>query len=188
VKSFFCCLRWRYSAWQPTFPPTNGFWEPNHICGCVGDEAFLFIYYLSILFVLMWGYDRRLLVKLWKYSSRNVTANLSLVNTWDRIFFSSKPPLSLTEKIIFLIPFSFCVVFFKQLFSNSAHSGSRRNIRRAHEVNTTNFGRFSWPEVAWTWLTITWPILLTQNTFASWKSSFRNVFPRWRYSSPVFGL
>lgn len=147
-----------------------------------------YLFIICLFFLYMWGYDRRLLVKLWTYSSRNVTANLSLGNTWDRIFFSSKPPLSLTEKIIFLIPFSFCVVFFKRSFSTSAHSGSRRNIRRIHEVNTANFGRFPLPEVAWTWLTITWPISLTQNTLASWKSSFRNVFPRWRYSSPVFGL
>ena len=188
MKSFFLVVcDGRYSVSQPTLLPTNGCWEPNHICGCVGDQAFLFIYHFFLFCLYMWGYDRRLLVKLWRYSSRNVTANLSLVIHGTE-FFSSRPPLSLTEKIIFLIPFSFCVVFFKRIFSTLVHSCLRRNIRRAHEVNNTNFGRFPWPEVAWTWLTITWPILLTQNTLASWKSSFRNVFPRWRYSSPVFGL
>ena len=187
MKSFFCCLRWTvfcFTAYAPSHKWLLRTKPHLWLCGRSG----VFIYLSFFLFCLyMWGYDRRLLVKLWRYSSRNVTANLSLVIHGTE-FFSSRPPLSLTEKIIFLIPFSFCVVFFKRIFSTLAHSCLRRNIRRAHEVNNTNFGRFPWPEVAWTWLTITWPILLTQNTLASWKSSFRNVFPRWRYSSPVLGL
>lgn len=146
------------------------------VAGLAIRRFYLFVICLFCLY--MWGYDRRLLVKLRRYSSRNAwTANLSLVNTWDRIFFLPNRLCHWPKKSSFFrIPFSFCVVFFKRISSTSAHSGSRRNIRRTHEVNATNFGRFPWPEVAWTGLTITWPISLTQNTFASWKSSFRNIF------------
>ena len=161
--------------------------EPHlWLCGRSGVFIYLsFFYFVCICEGTIVG---SLWIETVKVQQSKCNCEVEPGNTWDRIFSLSNRLCHWLKTIIFLIPFSFCVVFFKRIFSTLAHSCLRRNIRRAHEVNNTNFGRFPWPEVAWTWLTITWPILLTQNTLASWKSSFRNVFPRWRYSSPVLGL